>query len=59
MTLFEKFMLLKHEIQNLAGIVQNEGLEISKDDLDKWNSAACKCQMDFTNLIAEVNELYQ
>lgn len=57
--LFNDFMRLKNGMQSLARIVQNEGVEISEEDLIEWNTIACKYQRELDELIAEVNDLYK
>ena len=48
--LFNEISFLKYSIQRMASIVQNEGIEISDDELNEWNE-------DVNSLINKINSL--
>lgn len=52
-TLFNNFMNLKMDIQNLAAIVQNE-MVIDLEQLKEWLNSAGTVQREFTTLIKSV-----
>lgn len=57
--LFKRFMILKGIVQGLAGIVQNQGTEVSKEEFEDWrDGVAAPALLELNNLINDVERYY-
>ncbi|RKJ71338.1 hypothetical protein D7X33_22410 [Butyricicoccus sp. 1XD8-22] len=56
--IFNDFMHVKVQIQTLAGIVQNEGIEVKDEELNEWSDFLNEVVNDLQRLRLDVIEFY-
>lgn len=57
--LFNEFIELKYSIQSLAGIVQNEGVTVTEDNLTEFNENVNRSINKLNRLKLDVLEFYK